>query len=136
MDYTSHIAGAALTTIAIGYASNRIGLDINVVALTVGGVFGGLVCDIDTPYSWIGSKVKPIAQLLYNTVGHRGITHSLFFAGVAGVVIGIFNVTIGAGVTLGILSHIFLDMITPNTNGTCLYYPFSKKRIQIFKRHS
>lgn len=131
MDYMSHSIGGALTGLGVGYISTKAGIDCSVGLMLVGGVIGGLLADIDHPKSYVGSKVRLISDMLYSTVGHRTLTHSLLFVIVAGSIVGLFNISLGVGVALGILSHIVLDMLTGS--GVAYLYPFQRKRIKWFK---
>lgn len=74
--------------------------------------FGALLPDIDQASSTLGSRCKPIAWLLQ----HRGVTHSLLFAALCGVLYPYLG--------LGVLSHIVLDML--NRKGVMLFWPFRK----------
>lgn len=70
--------------------------------------------------------------------GHRGITHSIAFAVVVGVVVGIFafrGTRVGLSTsaliiyfTLVTLSHPLLDMMTDGGSGVALFAPFTAER--------
>ncbi|MBD0372892.1 MAG: metal-dependent hydrolase [Pyrinomonadaceae bacterium] len=70
--------------------------------------------------------------------GHRGITHSILFALLVGVAIGIFafrSSRVGLSTTaliiyftLVTLSHPLLDMMTDGGSGVALFAPFSAER--------
>ncbi len=83
---------------------------------TVGIVTGSILPDIDKSSSMLGQHI-PVLPLLLR---HRGITHSLLFAG------AMFLVNRGLGV--GCLCHLLFDALNPS--GVPLFWPF-KKRIRI-----
>jgi len=68
--------------------------------------------------------------------GHRGCTHSIFFALVIGLLGTLFNKYLNckknmAFIVLGgsVLSHPLLDALTNGGHGVALFWPFSKERI-------
>lgn len=82
-------------------------------------LIGSLLPDIDTPKSILGSKVPPISIIINKLCGHRNITHSimmwlLLFAPIKFLFeeIDRYPFLIYYGLLVGILSHIFLDMLT------------------------
>ncbi len=92
---------------------------------------GGLLPDIDMPKSKLGKRVKPLARFINKKVGHRTLTHSLFFITVlfySSIIAFGFN-TISVGLMVGCVIHIFFDMMTPS--GVPLAYPFSNKRYKL-----
>ncbi|MEQ8486845.1 MAG: metal-dependent hydrolase [Pseudomonadales bacterium] len=143
MDPISQAALGAVTGKAVGHA--RLGWR----AVGVGAVAGALP-DIDVLFSLNGDYFDQL-------VLHRGITHSLFFAPVAGPLLGALvwaweraravtpqghGDAPGAGatsagrlrawmlvVTLALLSHPLLDLLTPY--GTQLLLPFSDARFAV-----
>jgi inner membrane protein len=70
--------------------------------------------------------------------GHRGITHSIAFAFLLGVIVGVFAFRgVRSGLsksgliiyfTLVTLSHPVLDMMTDGGSGVALFAPFSAER--------
>ncbi|MGE0622465.1 MAG: metal-dependent hydrolase [Pseudomonadales bacterium] len=102
------------------------------------GALAGALPDIDVLFSLNGDFVDQL-------VTHRGITHSLFFAPVVGPLLGwlVWKWTARAGpdtgarerncwmlvITLALLSHPLLDLLTPY--GTQLMLPFSDARFAI-----
>jgi len=79
-----------------------------------------LLPDIDHPKSLLGQRLKWISQPIARAFGHRGFTHSLLAVAVS---LWLFQVNVPAdwllpadvlqGMTLGYLSHIVADMLTP-----------------------
>lgn len=129
MDYISHAIGGIVLSSGAIYLSRKVNVEPNVILVVGAATLGALLPDIDHPKSFIGNKVPIIPDILYSTIGHRTLTHSLIFAFVVGVVGMIFSLWIGLGLTLGIISHIALDMIGPH--GVAFLYPFNKKRVKI-----
>jgi inner membrane protein len=78
-------------------------------------VAGSLLPDIDHPQSWVGRRSRPISTAIASAFGHRGVTHSAIavFALVAILLHeGIRQGTVSA-LTIGYLSHLAADMLTP-----------------------
>ena len=98
----THIAGALLLFISFSYLIN---LNNFYLGLFVAG--------------WI-SLFPDILERLMGT--HRGYGHSLFWL-IPFILISFFNITVGAGLVMGIISHAILDILT---HGSPLLYPLSK----------
>lgn len=80
---------------------------------------GAVLPDIDHSGSTLGKHVK----LLSRHLKHRGLTHSLIFL----IVTSLLSPYLG----LGVLTHIFLDMLNPQ--GVKLFYPNKTKfRLPLF----
>jgi len=104
-------------------------------------VIGSLVPDIDHRGSYIGRRLKPISATVQLIAGHRGLTHSpLFVMGLTALLWFVSNHFLSGqeliiaqygtlGFSLGLFSHLFLDMITKG--GIPLLYPFSKQKFSI-----
>ncbi len=110
---------------------SKLFINTNIIYIIIVGLFSCLIPDIDHPNSFLGNKIKFISFFIYNYLGHRKITHSLFFLL---FIIYIFfkikiNLNIIEGFFLGYISHIFFDMITPQ--GVYIFWPL-KKRIRFF----
>lgn len=79
-----------------------------------------LLPDIDHPKSLLGQRLKWISQPIARIFGHRGFTHSLLAVAVS---LWLFQLNLPdngplppdilQGMTLGYLSHIVADMLTP-----------------------
>lgn len=111
---------------------------------------GSLLPDIDHPTSTMSKKFSilsipyRILQFIFGKikytkdfVGHRGITHSLLFLIIPIVVmmIGQLNPWIETalfGLTVGIFSHLFMDMLNPM--GVPLLLPFVKKKFRLLPK--
>lgn len=92
---------------------------------------GLLLPDIDIQYSTYGKRIKPISKWLNKKVGHRTLTHSLFFVTVLYFSCNIaFGMNIfSTGLMIGCVAHIFCDLFTPS--GVPLAYPLSNKRYRL-----
>lgn len=131
MNYRAHTAGAVVSGCGVIYLFNQIGISINPLYIIGGAAIGGLIPDIDHPKSFLGSAIQPISTIIMETIGHRTITHSLLFLLIVSCAVAIFNIMLGVGVGIGILSHIILDLLTPKTNGVAFLYPFYKRKIKL-----
>ncbi len=85
-------------------------------------LIASLLPDIDSTTSYLGRKIKTVGRVFE----HRGFFHSFFFFIPASIIIFSLNFQIGLAFTLGMGSHLLLDMMTKQ--GLRLY-PF-KKRIK------
>ena len=144
MTYKTHATGGiALGTLLISSPLASVlnpDLSLNatesIAILTIAGV-GGLLPDIDTPHSYLGRRIP-----FFHKLKHRGFTHSLFFVGIIFLLLYLsltyfevshlkgLNIVIPVALSLGILSHILLDML--NSPGVQLLYP-KKKRMRFLK---
>lgn len=131
MKYKAHIVGAVVLSVGIININNKIGLEFNPLYIVGGAVFGGLIPDIDHPKSLLGSVIQPVSNIIKETIGHRTLTHSILFTVITCLFASFFNINIGVGIGLGMLSHIILDLLTPETNGVAFLYPFYKKKIKL-----
>lgn len=108
-----------------------------VVAVAVSGAIAAasaLIPDIDHKNSHISHKLKPVGFVASTVFGHRKLLHSiipylcLYIAAI--LTFPAFTSIILSGL-VGILSHLFLDMLNPE--GVPLFYPFVKKRMSLAK---
>lgn len=96
-----------------------------VVGFLVAVSIGSLMPDIDHPGSTVGRVFGIVSRVIGRVFGHRGITHSIL--GTALVLwltykfLGLGSVLFW-GFTLGYVSHIIGDMLTPR--GCPLFWPF------------
>ena len=139
MNKTIHIATGLTLGITIAYNTN---LSPSHYLLCVAATtLGSLLPDIDTPYSYLGRRLKLISYPIYKIFGHRTITHSLLtwtillFASpifnhgnISDITYSIFCVSLYTG----ILSHLLLDIIS--TSGVCLLYPLFNVRFHLLPR--
>lgn len=134
MNITEHVTAGAALGYGASYATNFLGqyagFEVSTLLLTGGAIFGAMLCDIDLPDSFIGHKVSLLSSFINACVGHRTLTHSIPFMIVVAYLFGMLSITLAVGVSLGILSHIILDMF--NGRGVAYLYPFVKKRIKWF----
>lgn len=111
---------------------------------------GSLLPDMDHPTSTMSKKFSlllipyRVLQFIFGKikctkdfVGHRGITHSLLFLAIpiAIMLIGTLNPWIETalfGLSIGIFSHLFMDMLNPM--GVPLLLPFTKKKFRLLPK--
>ncbi|MGD6846305.1 metal-dependent hydrolase [Rossellomorea aquimaris] len=97
----------------------------------LGGVaIGSLLPDIDHPNSFIGRRSFGISNVIYNTFGHRGITHSLILWFVLLMLLSLHNNYFTIGIALGYLFHILGDFFS--RSGVPLLHPYTKNRFRFF----
>lgn len=129
MKYQTHIAGGIVLGVC---ASSFFDYPPAPTVIYYAGILiGSLLPDLDHTKSFLGKKLRFISKPLFKLVGHRTLTHSLFM-----IVLGLEMIRLSSyhpmvvGLTLGIISHILLDILTPQ--GVALLYPFSRKRYKLF----
>ncbi len=111
---------------------------------------GSLLPDIDHPTSTMSKKFflasipYRILQFIFGKfkytkdfVGHRGITHSLLFLSIPILLmLFVFDnswLDLGmVGLSVGIFSHLFMDMLNPM--GVPLFLPFAKKKFRLLPK--
>lgn len=104
-----------------------------IILLFIYGYFaniGSLACDIDMKGSYISKRFPIIYKIFGKRLRHRGFTHSLvflsfliYFTNVI-LIYSDFNIAflcLFSGFIIGILSHVFLDLLTKE--GVELFYP-------------
>ena len=112
--------------------------------------FGSLLPDIDHPTSSASKKFSllsipyRILQFLFGKfkatkhfVGHRGITHSLIFAVIPLILMFFvfenYWIKVGLlGMSVGIFSHLIMDMLTPM--GVPLFLPLSRRKCRLLPK--
>lgn len=135
MNYKAHEFGGLVSAvvgniISIPFVSmvskgNDFIIIVTGVAISLGGLVGSLLPDIDVPTSKIsrslGGVTKTISFIINKVFGHRGVTHKIWFIFFVVIILSpgfyIFNfypVNILYsgflfGLAIGILSHIILD---------------------------
>ncbi|WP_070000690.1 metal-dependent hydrolase [Cellulosilyticum sp. I15G10I2] len=129
MDYRTHIIGG----IALAYGAHQlIQIDPQQVVIFYGCcTLGSILPDIDHPEAFISKFIPLLPYALYNSVGHRTLTHGILFTAIIFLLVAFINIVAGVGIALGILSHIALDMLSPY--GVAFLYPFNKERIKIIR---
>ncbi len=145
MLYKTHIVGG----LALGYIMfNKLPiLNLNVdmgqsktlLIVTSGLILGSLFPDIDHKNSYISRKIKPLSNITSKIFRHREFTHSIigtiFISYLMYFILGRFKIDsqyvnmFTIAFTIGLISHILLDIIT--ISGVVLFYPIYKKRIRI-----
>ena len=93
---------------------------------------GSILPDIDSPYSKIGRRFKPLSSLIKFVFGHRGIFHSVIPAILIYFVFRyIFDMSlVGIALAVGFVLHLVLDGLTKE--GVNYFYPFAKFRMSGF----
>lgn len=141
--YKTHIVGG----IALGYILfNKVpelNVDMaqskNLIIVTSGLILGSLFPDIDHKNSYLSRKIRPLSNITSKIFKHREFTHSIIGTAVFSYMmyfilskmkidakyVNMFTISF----TIGIISHILLDIIT--VAGVVLFYPLYKKRIRI-----
>ena len=141
--YKTHIAGG----LAFGYVLfskiPTLNVDIreskSLIIITSGLILGSLFPDIDHRNSYLSRKIKPISFITSKLFKHREFTHSIagtiLVSYLIYIILGRTNIEImyssmfNKAFTIGIISHIILDMMT--VSGVILFYPIYKKRVGI-----
>lgn len=141
--YTHKIGGtcAGITAVTLALQQPISPEKLAVSAFIIAGAaVGSLLPDIDHKNSTISKKHKITAWIFTHLFEHRGFTHApliqllfsalLFYLGreLSGI-IGYCYLGTVIGLTIGLLSHTLLDMLT--VGGIPLLYPFSKKKIHL-----
>lgn len=132
---TGLMASAILTTLPI--TTDKLIVDGILIGTAV---VGSLLPDIDHTNSTIGKQHKIISKCTNVLFGHRGITHApLIYFALFGMIFWFLNgidtllkpfILAGIfGLFLGIMSHLFLDIITKS--GIPILYPISKEKVHI-----
>lgn len=142
INYKTHIVGG----LALGFLTfnniDILGVDINVstnLAIASGGlILGSLFPDIDKHNSYLSKRVKPLSIITSKVLKHREFTHSISGTIILSLIMNIIlkrlNLNINTinilslSFTIGIISHILLDMFTPA--GVVLFYPIYKKKVR------
>ena len=116
----THISFGVLLT---EFILTSLGIEPNTTTLALSGI-GSLLPDIDTPKSALG-RIFPFSKIIEHKYGHRQITHSWIFIVIAIVLFSPFILFLGflkyAGIIIGVISHIMIDMANPS--GVPLFYP-------------
>lgn len=132
MDGKTHMFGGLLITLPVLYISKKTNIPINYGEIVICSIIGSLLPDIDHPKSMLGSKVHPISDMINEFFGHRTLTHSICFVFIVYILTMFVSLNVSIGYSLGILSHIMLDLLTPS--GVSIYYPFNTKRIKFIQK--
>ncbi|WP_298823902.1 metal-dependent hydrolase [uncultured Planococcus sp.] len=114
----THIIGGIAASLAFAQVTNY-----EPVILLGAGVIGALIPDICHGSSKIGRALPLLSKLINGLFGHRTFTHSLLFLVLFAILLHNFMPmeAISAGVLVGMVSHIVLDMATKR--GVKLFFP-------------
>lgn len=135
--YKGHLRGGLLT-VGIVLAASPAGISslgiTDILILSASTMAGSLLPDIDHPQSVIGRRLPITSGFLHKSVGHRSLTHSIFFL-IATFLLPVLldYPLIGIGLSLGTLSHILLDLLCIGS-GVAFLYPIYKRRIQLINK--
>ncbi|WP_177177940.1 metal-dependent hydrolase [Citreimonas salinaria] len=102
-------------------------------------LLGSLLPDLDHPHSKLGRKVRPLSDLVYAVMGHRTGTHSVLFLVCVSALVGFVHMPAGAGLALGIASHLLADAVSYSTGrpfttggaGVPAAWPVSNSRVGV-----
>lgn len=116
----THITGGIAASLAFAQITNY-----EPAVLLIGGVAGALIPDICHGSSKIGRRLPILSKLISTIFGHRTFTHSLLFLLLVGALLqaAVPDEALTAGIIVGMISHIVLDMATKR--GVKLLFPLS-----------
>lgn len=116
----THIIGGLAASLAFAQVTNY-----DPVLLVGAGVIGAVVPDICHGGSKIGRAFPVVSKVINSLFGHRSFTHSLLFLVLMAVLMDSFvtNESVKAGILVGMVSHLVLDMATKN--GIKLLFPLT-----------
>ncbi|EGA89883.1 hypothetical protein GPDM_07530 [Planococcus donghaensis MPA1U2] len=115
----THIIGGIAASLAFAQVTNY-----DPVLLVGAGVVGAVIPDICHSGSKIGRTLPALSKIISRLFGHRTFTHSLLFLALTAFILESFVTVeaLSAGLLVGMLSHIVLDMATKR--GVKLFFPF------------
>jgi inner membrane protein len=115
----THILGGLTASLAFAQTSNY-----DPFILMGAGVIGAVLPDICHGGSKIGRTLPVLSKIINSLFGHRTFTHSLLFLVLMTALMNAFmpNEAFAAGILVGMISHLILDMATKN--GIKLLFPF------------
>lgn len=144
MNYKTHLTGGLLAgSVAFNKVIENLNINSNIISaenaiFMSGTIIGALFPDIDHKGSYIGRRARIMSTIMSKLFKHRGFTHSpipmTIFTFILFLISRLFTISIFVklwfiGFYIGVLSHIFLDMITKE--GIPLFYPFANKKISL-----
>lgn len=114
----THIIGGIAASLAFAQITHY-----DPVILLCAGTLGALLPDICHGGSKIGRSFPVLSKIINGLFGHRTFTHSLLFLVLAGILLNALGVNeaASAGILVGMVSHLLLDMATKN--GIKLFFP-------------
>lgn len=115
----THIIGGIAASLAFAQITNY-----DPILLVGAGVVGAVIPDICHSGSKIGRAFPALSKIINRLFGHRTFTHSLLFLALTAFLLKSFMTVeaISAGLLVGMISHILLDMATKR--GVKLFFPF------------
>ena len=115
----THIIGGMTASLAFVQVTNY-----DPVLLVGAGVIGAVLPDVCHGGSKIGRALPLVSKVINVLFGHRSFTHSFLFLLIIGALMNSFvsNESVTAGILVGMVSHLVLDMATKN--GIKLLFPF------------
>lgn len=126
--FSSNAVGAAYLVSGLGLTLVDPNIYSSILSVFLGVYFGTLLPDVDEPNSSMGRKMIAISNVINLIFGHRGLTHSIVFAFLVGVLSFFFQPLsfwhiffISAGV--GCILHDMADMVT-NEGVKGFFFPF------------
>ncbi|SFL73929.1 metal-dependent hydrolase [Salibacterium qingdaonense] len=129
MNAGTHTIGALAAGTAVYWAGSFSLAGPEAAVYTAAVLIGGLLPDICQPFSWIGRRTRPVSTMIQKLFGHRSITHSILFMVFlyfcSGLIPYDWGMAVQYGLTIGAVSHLLLDMMTPQ--GIHLLYPVKQK---------
>lgn len=141
----THVAGGMISACAslLLFKQPAQSLPPPVALLALGmGMIGSLLPDIDHPQSAMGRQLPIVSDGVSLVMGHRGGMHSLLMTFLVGIAasIGLHFVypsvayLLAAALTLGYLSHLMLDALTPS--GVPFLWPVNERQFSIPLAHT
>ena len=114
----THIIGGLAASLAFAHVTSY-----DPVLLVGAGVIGAVLPDICHGGSKVGRAFPLVSKVINGLFGHRSFTHSLLFLMIMVIVMDSFvtNESVTAGILVGMVSHLVLDMAT--RNGIKLLFP-------------
>ena len=86
-------------------------------------LLSSIFVDIDLSKSKVGSRTRPISNIVNMIFSHRGIIHSAYIPLALFLILYINNYTsVGVAILIGYIGHLLLDGLTKE--GVHLFYPF------------
>ena len=91
-------------------------------------LLGSILPDIDDGNSKIKKASGVLGSIISFMFKHRGILHSLIFVFFLFILISLWNSYYAWGLSIGYLSHLLSDSLTPM--GIRIFYPFSSFKLR------
>lgn len=146
MTYKTHLTGGIVastgvvtyslgTNMALAERFGSIPALVSIPLILVGAVIGALLPDIDSPSSKARRFIRRILVKNPNTrngnPNHRGIPHTpIFWVVVLWFLFGVFtgpgSTLFLVGLSIGVVSHLVLDLLNPA--GIPIWFPFSRRK--------